>query len=143
MSHAGPLPQSENDLELQALRETNALKLIAADQEGVSLGQLPNGIYGYTYSPISEETPLFATKAFQSFEVHKLADGRVRVIGFVREQEQRSIAAGDEPVEFNLYPAPHGESNKIIAIEASRIARAKAPSRIDGNYMRIDLDPLP
>jgi hypothetical protein len=142
MGNPSSIPQSENELELQALRETNALKLIAGDQEGGSVGQLPNGVYGYTYSPISEETPLFSQKGFQSFEVHKLADGAVRVIGYVTEQEAAAIESGHDPVEFNLYPAPHGESAKIVAIAGARIVRAKAPSRTDGNFMRIDLDPV-
>jgi len=133
--------QSENELELQALRQTNALRLITPDQEGIGLSALPNGIYGYTYSPAGEETPLFAEKTFQCFEMHKLHGGGVRLLGYVTPEEHRQIEAGHEPLECNLYPAPNGASSRIIAISLARVAKVKPPSRSDGNYTRIDLNP--
>jgi len=141
MASPDTTPQLENELELEALRQTNALKLITADQEGISLSALPNGIYGYTYSPAGEETPLFTQKTFQCYEIHKLHDGSVRLIGYVTPSEHQQIEAGIDPLEFNLYPAPYGESSRIIAIPLARLARAKAPSRSDGNYTRIDINP--
>jgi len=141
MASADATPQSENELELQALRQTNALSLITPDQEGIGLAGLPNGIYGYTYSPAGGETPLFSQKTFQAFEIHKLHDGDVRVLGYVTADEHAQIEGSHDALEFNLYPAPHGESSRIIAVSLSRVVKAKAPSRSDGNYIRMDINP--
>jgi len=35
----------------EALRKINQVRIVAGAEEGTGLNALPNGVYGYTYSP--------------------------------------------------------------------------------------------
>jgi hypothetical protein len=129
------------ELEIEAIRTRNHLQRVTPELEGLSLAQMPDGIYGYSFSSASAESPLFSTRQFQSFEWHKLQDGTIQVLGFAKPEEAAAVNADREPVDFNLYPDPHGPSNQLVCVPLSRIRRAKPPSRSEGNYLALNVDP--
>ena len=131
----------EVEEQLTALRDRKGLTLIAAEREGAPLATLGDNLFGFTFSPVNESTPLFAKRQFQSFEVHKLTSGVVHLLGFLTEKEAATFFDGKEPMDCQLFPEPHGESKRLVEVPLERIAKAKALSRSDGNYMPLTLDP--
>lgn len=136
-------PSITPELEQQfaSLRQRKALKLVAEDKEGTPLAALPDNIYGFTFSPVNESTPLFTKRQFQSFEVHKLTEGVVHLLGFLTEKESVTFFEGKEALECHLYPEPRAESTRLVEVPLERIAKVRAMSRSDGNYLPMTLDP--
>ncbi len=124
-----------------SLRQQKGLTLVAAEKAGAPLATLPDNLFGFTFSPVNESTPLFAKRQFQCFEVHKLTGGVVHLLGFLTENEAAAFFGGKEPLECHLYPEPLGESTRLVEVPLERIAKAKPVSRSSGNYMPLTLDP--
>ena len=131
----------ELNQQLDALRKRKGLTLVAVDKEGAPLATLSDNLFGFTFSPVNESTPLFTQRQFQSFEVHKLTGGVVHLLGFLTEPEAATFFEGKEPMTCNLYPEPRDASSRLVEVPLERVAKAKAVSRSDGNYMPLTLDP--
>lgn len=136
-------PSLTPELEQQfaSLRQRKSLTLVAEEKEGSPLATLPDNIYGFTFSPVNESTPLFTKRQFQSFEVHKLTGGTVHLLGFLTVKEAAAFFDGKESIECHLYPEPRGESTRLVEVPLDRVAKVRAVSRSDGNYMPMTLDP--
>ncbi|MBM3814364.1 MAG: hypothetical protein FJW20_22295 [Acidimicrobiia bacterium] len=127
-----------NEKQLEAIRLGKKLIAFGPELDGCPLGTLPENIYGFTFSPLNDSTPLYNKRAFQSFEVHKTAEG-VQILGYATPDQARQIREGVE-VEFNLYPEPRDNSTELVELSLHRIVKAKPLSRTDGNYMPVHLD---
>lgn len=127
------------DQEIEKLRTGRRLTRVTDELEGVSLAGLPDNVYGYTLSPVNESTPLFSKRVFQSFEIHKLNEGAVHILGFVTSVEASQIQAGATDIDIKLFPEPRDASNVFVEVPLDRVSRCKAPSRSDGNFMLIHL----
>lgn len=98
-----------------ALRRAHGVQLVAANQEGTSAAELSAGVYGFTSSP-ALASPLFATRRYRNFEVHRLADGPA-VVGFVTADDAAKLAtAADAPVDLQLLPDCDADASSIVAI---------------------------
>lgn len=127
--------------ELESARKKFHVKPIRAEHEGLSVAQLPEGVYGYSVSSPTLEAPLFIGRIFQSFEYHKLVGGSIQILGFATPAEVAALDAEKEPVDFKLYPEPFGDSTALCVVDLSRVVRSKAPSRTDGNFMALQTNP--
>ena len=125
-------PDLKNEVEL--MRARHHVTLVDDRDEGADVTRLPCGIYGFTYSPL-QTTPMFRKKATQSFEVHKLSDASVHLIGFVREGDASRLSASSDRVELRLYPEPWEDAFTATSIPVSRIQSSRGPSRSDGNAL--------
>jgi hypothetical protein len=127
--------------ERQSFRSPLGLRPVHEKEEGADIRRLPEGVYGYTTAPASDELPLFAAPIYRSTEVHKLKGGAVQVIGYVTEKEAAEIENGAEPLAVDLYPEPYEKAVKLAAIPLSRIDARKLPTRDHGNSMRVEVAP--
>jgi len=115
------------------LRSQRALRSLKTEEEGTALPGLPAGIYGFTYSPNFEATPLFTGKRYQSFEFHKLADGAVELVGYVTAGEAERVKSGDPGIEVHLYPDPWKDAAHLVSLPLARLARTtQRPARENG-----------
>ena len=89
-------------------------------EEGAGVNVLPEGVYGYTYSPGLVNAPLFATRRFRSYEVHKTA-GDVFIVGFVTADAASDLASAPQGVTLQLRPEPDEETSLLVKIPYSRI----------------------
>jgi hypothetical protein len=137
-----PSLSPEIEKQFASLRDPRKLTLVTDELEGAPLGSLPDNIYGYSYSPVNESTPLFARRTFQVFEVHKLERGEVHILGYLTPKEAQLIADGKEPLDLKLYPEPRDESTAIVSIPLERVTKARNVSRSDGNYLPLQVDPI-
>jgi hypothetical protein len=121
------------------LRDSHGVRLVEAGEEGGAAERLPNGVYGFTYAPQEAAVPLFGKQSWHSFEIHKLADGALHLVGFVSPADSRFIESG-EHVEATVYPDPWEEATTLVSIPMTRVVPSKrGPSREGGNGLKIEL----
>ena len=102
------------------LRESSGVRLVTEQEEGAGVNILPDGVYGYTYSPGLTNAPLFATRRYRSYEIHKIA-GEVFIVGFVTAEASRDLASGPNDVTIQLLPEPSPEATVLVKIPYARI----------------------
>lgn len=108
--------------EQDALRVTHQVRLVTDTEEGTGVDALPNGVYGFTYSPALVNAPLYKTRRFRTYETHKLKDGEVILTGFVSPEHATAIATATDPVDIIVQPEPEPETETLVLIPYSRIA---------------------
>jgi hypothetical protein len=107
--------------EQEGLRAAHQVRLVSAEEEGTGVNQLPGGVYGYTYSPALEGAPLFATRAFRSYEAHKLPSGEITLIGFTSAESARQLTTAPQDVTIQVQPHPEPDQDTLVEIPYSRI----------------------
>jgi hypothetical protein len=132
--------KTASDVQADALRARNKVRLVEDKEEGLGVDHLPNGVYGFSYAP-QQGTPLFGQKMFRNFEVHKLADGAVHIVGFVTEKEYTQLSLSNDPIELKLYPDPYEESVKAASVPIDRVTKHAEPSRDNGNFLKLQISP--
>jgi hypothetical protein len=105
----------------ESLRAAHQVRLVTDVQEGTGVNALPNGTYGFTYSPGLPNAPLFAVRRYRSFETHKLASGDVFIVGFVTKESAAALSATLTDVTIQLQPEPDGSADVLVTIPYSRI----------------------
>ncbi|GIU76959.1 MAG: hypothetical protein KatS3mg005_0197 [Bryobacteraceae bacterium] len=127
--------------ERQALRARAQVRLIQAEEEGLGIRRLPEGVYGFSSAASSDEIPLFSKPIYGAFEVHKLAGGEVAWIGYVRESDYERFEKGGEPFDMELYPEPYGDATRLVSVPAARVDRRRPQARENGMPMRVEVAP--
>ena len=125
----------------EEMRRRASLRPISDKEEGWNIRRLPEGIYGFTGAPASEELPLFVAPIYQCFEVQKLIGGEICHVGYVTEAEFQQYQQGLGSMVMDLYPEPYGASTKLISVPRSRTDRTRSPTRDRGNAMKMDIAP--
>ena len=109
-------------LDQQTLRETHDVRLVATEEEGTGVNALPNGVYGFTYSPALPNAPLFAERRFRSYETHKVVSGEIYVIGFADVETAAAVESASGERTIQIQPEPDGNSNVLVKVPYSRIS---------------------
>ena len=108
-------------IDQETLRTTHNVRLVTPAEEGTGVNSLPDGVYGFTYSPALPNAPLFAERRFRSYETHRVAGGEIYVIGFADVETAASIAASAQELTVQIQPEPDEKSNVLVKIPYSRI----------------------
>ena len=125
------------------LRSQRNLRELESAEEGFAIPALPAGIYGFTYSPNFEATPLFSNKRYQSFEFHKLADGAVELIGYLTPAEAGQVNGSQAELEVHLYPDAWKDADQLVSLPLGRLFRSKQrPDRENGCPYTLRLESL-
>jgi len=104
-----------------ALRETHTLRTVTAEEEGTGVDALPDGVYGFTYSPGISNAPLFAVQRFRNFETQKRFDGETYLLGFLSAEAAAQVAGGTAEVRVELYPEPREGAATLVELPYARI----------------------
>ena len=108
-------------LDQQTLRTTHDVRLVSPAEEGTGVNGLPEGVYGFTYSPALPNAPLFAERRFRSYETHKIAGGEIYVIGFTDVETAAALASTSSEQTIQIQPEPDGRANVLVKVPYSRI----------------------
>ena len=120
------------------LRETDQVRVVTAEEEGMGVNALPNGVYGFTYSPALPNAPLFAQRRYRSYETHKLATGEAFIIGFASADVAQQVTASPVEITVVIQPEPDEQSQTLVKIPYARIRKHgqyAAPNQ-DGRMVR-------
>ena len=105
----------------ETLRVANKVRIVADAEEGTGVNALPNGVYGYTYSPGLLNAPLFGGRRYRSYEIHKLASGDAIITGFVTPDDAARMSTANQDVTVLLQPEPTDAAAVLVQIPYSRI----------------------
>jgi hypothetical protein len=128
--------------EQEGLRSAHQVRLVNTAEEGTGLGTLPGGVYGYTYSPALEGAPLFGTRAFRSYETHKLPSGEVTLIGFTSADVARQLTTATQDIVVQVQPHPEPDQDTLVEIPYSRIRTHRQYAAPNGHGFTATVAPL-
>lgn len=116
-----PEPLSpELQREFEAIRSAENLRALTDEEDGAGSDRLPNGVYGFTYSPCADNFPLFKDRDLRSYETHKLADGSLVLLGFLNTDEKKHLAATGVST-LHLFSEPKDKANLLVQVPLRRI----------------------
>lgn len=127
--------------ERENIRRRHGVRPVEGDEIGEILKYLKGGVYGFTYSPNILDAGLFPGATYQSFEVHKLGDNSIKVIGFVTPEMAKKIETATSLIELEYYPEPYSKGTELVVLQMEQIKNAKPPAREEGNLVRAFLNP--
>lgn len=130
------------EAERESLRARHGVRALSDSEEGFGVDRLPNGVYGFTYAPALPSAPLFVKKTYHSFEMHKLPDGALVVVGFLPQEMADRVEAGREAIRINLYPDPQDDAVRAVSVPLSRMARVREHSAREGKGLDLELAPV-
>lgn len=134
---------TQSTAEQEQLRATHNVRVIADAEEGTGVNALPAGVYGFTYAPALESAPLFITRRFRSFEMHKLRDGEVILVGFVSTGDAAAMTSSSDAVEITLQPEPDDDATVLATIPYSRIRQHRQYAVRSGHGITLQIAPNP
>ena len=105
----------------QTLRTTHNVRLVTPAEEGTGVNALPDGVYGFTYSPALPNAPLFAERRFRSYETHRVAGGAIYVVGFADIETAAALASSSDEHTIQIQPEPDDRANVLVKVPYSRI----------------------
>ena len=105
----------------ERLRAEYQLRPVTEAEEGCGVNAVPNGVYGFTYSPAFENSPLYASRRFRCYETHRRHDGSIHLMGFVSEADAAKLANQTADVEICLQPEPEDGFEHFVILNHDRI----------------------
>lgn len=105
----------------EALRQRHGVRLVQSSEEGSSILDLPDGVYGYTFAP-AIAAPLFASFRYRAFEMHRHA-GEALIIGFLSASDAERVRTAAEAVDVILQHDRTDTADTLVAIPYKRIVR--------------------
>jgi hypothetical protein len=128
--------------EQDALRQQHQVRLVEPAEEGSGVNALPNGVFGFTYSPALPNAPLFATRRYRSYETHKTASGEVYVIGFATPDDARKLQSAMEDVTILIQPQPEDDRTTMVEIPYARIRHHRQYAAPNQHGFTVTVTPL-
>ena len=125
------------------IRAAHGVRLVDEVEEGTGVNALPNGVYGYTYSPGLVNAPLFTARRYRSYETHKLASGEVLVIAYADANAAQQIASAPADVTVLVHPEPGEDAVVIVKIPYSRIRQHSQYAAPNQNGFTVTVAPAP
>jgi hypothetical protein len=122
LTNPEPLSQ-ELTRELEQIRASYRLRALTESESGTGVNRLPNGVYGFTYSPAEDNFPLFQDRDLRSFEGHKLEDGSIFLLGFLTVDERNAFEKPGAGPTIHLFPEPKGPADQLVRVPLARIVR--------------------
>jgi hypothetical protein len=104
----------------ETLRQTHGVRIVDAAEEGSGVDSLPDGVYGFTYSPGLHNAPLFATRRYRSYETHK-SEGETYLIGFAGADAAQQLESASGELTVVVQPEPDDRATTLVKIPYSRI----------------------
>ena len=125
----------------EALRARHQVRALKDSEEGLGVYRLPAGVYGFTYSPLLQDFPLFQTSRLKTFEVHKLGNESIVLIGFVNEQTASDLENAGDEITARLFPDVREDAARLVAIPLSRVNRIKEYSTRETGGLELKIEP--
>ena len=105
----------------ETLRTVHGVRLVSSAEEGSGVDALPGGVYGYTYAPGLPNAPLFATRRYRSYEIHKLPGGDVFIVAFATRAAAAQLSSTTSDTTIQVQPEPDAEATTLVTVPYARI----------------------
>jgi len=110
---------TKDDPRREEFRKQHQVRLVGSALEGTGVDLQPNGTYGFTYSPAAS-APMFASRKFQNFEIHKSLEGAKFILGYVTAAEAAEIAKKVH-VDIKFYPDAFEQSTEMVCLRVADV----------------------
>lgn len=127
--------------EIEQLRSSNRVVPVSTEDEGRSWSKISNSVYGFSYTPGSSDGGLFQKQPRQSFEMHKLADGSLLIVGYTTADFAAKLKLSGAQ-EVHLFPELRDDFTVLVTVPHARVATAKALDRDNYNQLQLSLRPV-
>ncbi len=143
MAQKHPTAALADDIQraFEEIRSAHKLRALTDDESGSGVDKLPNGVYGFTYSPAIENFPLFAERDLRSYEGHKHADGNVVLLGYLTAQEKAVYEAASEKATIHLFPEPKDDATELVTVPMTRVLGQVEYSQRTGKGLELSVGP--
>jgi hypothetical protein len=108
-------------IDQEPLRAAHNVRLVSDAEEGMPVHSLPGGVYGFTYSPGLPNAPLFATRRYRSYEIHKVVTGETFVVAFADAETAAQLDTASSEVTIRVQPEPASGAAVLVKIPYSQI----------------------
>lgn len=136
------MDEQEIEKQRRELRAAHGVRLVSEQEDGSGLHRLPKGVYGFTYAPGPHDAPLFREGRSHNFEIHKLPDGTVQLVGFVSPHIAARIQAAKDSLAFELFPSPSQEADTLVAVPLAGLRFQRGFStREPGGGLALEFEP--
>jgi len=125
----------------EAIRKEHALRELNEVESGDGIDNLPNGVFGFTYSPAQENFPLFNRRDLRSYEGHKLSDGSAILLGFLTADEKKSFDTTSGNETIHLFAEPEGEANLLVRVPMTRVLGSVEHSQRGNKGVELSISP--
>ena len=125
----------------ETLRQVNQVRIVTEAEEGTGLNALPGGVYGYTYSPGLANAPLFASRRYRSYEIHKLPSGEAFITGFVTADDAARVSTSNEDVMVQVQPEPTEAASVLVQVPYARIRQHRQYAAPNQDGFAVTLSP--
>jgi hypothetical protein len=125
----------------EEIRASHRVRLVSEREEGTGVNALPDGVYGFTYSPGLPNAPLFAVRRFRSYETHKLPGGDVFVIAYAEPDVARQIAGATGEMTMRVHSEPDRERSVLVKIPYARIRQHRQYAAPNQDGFLVTLSP--
>jgi hypothetical protein len=98
----------------EQFRKDHKVRIVDSAHEGFGIADLPEGTYGFTYSP-ALAAPIFSTRRYQNFEIHKSHNGAKFILGYVTSPELADITRKTH-IDVKLYPDAYQQSTELVCL---------------------------
>ena len=126
----------------EPLRAAHQVTIVGETQEGTPVNQLPGGVYGFTYSPGLPNAPLFATRRYRSYEIHKVASGETFVVAFTDADTARLLGSAIADAAIQVQPEPGGSATVLVKVPYSRIRQHRQYAAPNQDGFRVTVGPV-
>jgi len=126
----------------EPLRAAHQVTIVGEAQEGTPVNQLPGGVYGFTYSPGLPNAPLFATRRYRSYEIHKVASGETFVVAFTDAGTARLLESASADAAIQVQPEPGGSATVLVKVPYSRIRQHRQYAAPNQDGFRVTVGPV-
>jgi hypothetical protein len=126
----------------EALRTAHQVRIVNDPEEGTGVNALPNGVFGFTYSPGLANAPLFAVRRYRAFEIHRLPSGEVFIVGFVTRESAAQMTSSNGDVLIRVQPEPEADAAVLVTIPYSRIRQHRQYATPNQHGFAVTLKPV-
>ena len=126
---------------LEDLRLHHQVRPLRVVEETCGLKKLPTGLYGFTLLPARMDAPVLKTNSHDLFEVHKMADGSILMVGFASPETAIAMETVGEKVEVKLFASPTPEASVLVCIPLSHVMRGMQRRSRQDNVLALVIEP--
>jgi hypothetical protein len=123
--------------EIEDLRAQHQVRLVSEEEEGTGIDRLPNGVYGFTYSPAADNFPLFMKRGLNGYEAHKLLDGTAVLVGYLTQEEADKLESSQETNLLHLFADPSEKAGTLVILPMSRVTGHREHSQRGGTGLEV------
>ena len=126
----------------ESLRTVHDVRLVTSAEEGTGVNALPGGVYGYTYAPGLPNAPLFASRRYRSYEIHKLAGGDVFIVAFATREAAAQLSSGTADTTIQVQPEPDAAASTLVTVPYSRIRQHRQYAAPNQHGFAVTVTPI-